>query len=201
MGKRVDITGERYGMLTAISPTTQRTKGGGVYWRFKCDCGNEKCIPAKSVRSGLIKSCGCLAKPHGEAGTRLHNIWVDMRQRCKDKKNKHYGAKGITVCPEWELYINFREWAMNNGYTDDLSIDRIDGNKGYSPDNCRWLKPTGQNRNLSSNRMIRMDGLVKPLSEWCEMLGIKPYTVQNWSKRKNLPIDADLLRMVKAAQA
>ena len=201
MGKRVDITGERYGMLTAISPTTKRTKNGGIYWMFQCDCGNQKCVPANSVRSGLIKSCGCLAQPHGETGTRLHNIWCDMRQRCKDKANKYYGAKGIAVCHKWNSYINFREWAINNGYSDELTIDRINGNKGYSPDNCRWVAVKEQCRNLSSNHIITIDGVNKPLAAWCEKLGIKEYTVWNWSKRKHLPIDANLLRMIKAAQA
>lgn len=196
MGKQVDIAGERYGMLTAISQTTRRSPNGGIYWLFRCDCGNMKCCPANSVRTGKVRSCGCIAKPHGEAGTRLHNIWVDMRQRCKDQKNKHYGMKGVTVCPEWESYISFREWALNNGYADNLSIDRIDSNKGYFPDNCRWADATTQNRNTSSNRRITINGVTRSFPEWCDILKIHRYTVHNLAKRKQVPIDAELLMAV-----
>lgn len=184
----IDITGERYGNLVAVCRTQNKTKGGGYKWLFRCDCGNEKEIPSNSVRSGLVKSCGCMVRKHGDTDghkkSRLYVIWVNMHQRCKNKNNpefKYWGGKGITVCEEWQEYAAFKKWAIENGYKNDLSIDRIDGNKGYTPDNCRWATALQQNRNQSSNHFITLDGKTKTLSEWIE---ISPITVSTYHKRK-----------------
>lgn len=177
----IDITGQRYGKLVAICPTSKRTKSGGYIWTFKCDCGNIKDIPANSVKVGLIKSCGCLAKPHGESGSRLFNIWVDMRQRCNNSNVPNfndYGGRGITVCKSWDKsFIEFRNWALKNGYSDCLSIDRINVNGNYEPSNCRWATSKQQAGNTRKSRHISVNGEKKPISEWCKIFGITEESV------------------------
>ena len=176
MGQKIDITNQKFGKLTALYPTEKRTKGGGIYWMFICDCGKRKECPANSARSGLIKSCGCEYRKHGEAHnkSRLYNIWVNMRMRCKPYPvsdfNRYWGAKGIKVCDEWQEYIAFRNWALSNGYDEKLTIDRIDGNKDYCPNNCRWVTPKVQSNNEASNHKITIDGTTHNLNEWLDIL-------------------------------
>lgn len=198
MPNSLDITGQRYGKLVAIEPTAKRAKSGGVVWLFQCDCGNRKAIPANSVRSGLVKSCGCLAKPHGETRTRLHVIWVDMRQRCRDKNNKDYGAKGIKVCEEWQnSYLAFRKWAMENGYEESLSIDRIDSSQGYMPSNCRWATDKQQTRNTSRNHLVSINGESKPISEWCEIFHISSSAIYSYSRRNSISVESALFKYLE----
>lgn len=177
----VDITGQRYGKLIAICPTSKRTKSGGYIWVFKCDCGNVKDIPANSVRTGLIKSCGCLAKPHGGANSRLFNIWVDMRQRCNNPHVPNfndYGGRGIAVCESWnKSFIAFRNWSLENGYSDLLSIDRINVNGNYEPSNCRWATSKQQAMNTRKNRIVLINGEEKAIHEWCKIYGISEESV------------------------
>lgn len=185
MGKFVDITGQKYGKLLAIKPVEERTKGGGIKWLFRCDCGNEKVIPSNSVRTGLVKSCGCLVTTHGMTGTRLFNIWVDMRQRCYNKNYPDFhlwGGKGVIVCTEWLVdFKAFYSWAIANGYKDNLTLDRIDGCGDYEPSNCRWATYKEQARNVSHNRRITIDGEARLLCEWLE---IAPITASTYYKRK-----------------
>lgn len=181
MGSKIDITGERCGRLTAIAPTDERTKNGGIKWVFRCDCGNEKIIPANSVRSGLVKSCGCLQVKHGMTKTRIFHIWNDMRQRCKNKnypEYAYYGGRGICVCAEWDVdFSAFKDWAFANGYAEDLSIDRIDVNGNYEPENCRWATQKEQARNTRFNRYVTINGETKIISDWCEIYGISACSV------------------------
>lgn len=111
------------------------------------------------------------SKNHHGTGTRLYEIWKGMRKRCNcpnRKEYKNYGAKGIRVCAEWDKYPIFREWAMANGYTDDLTIDRIDPRKDYSPQNCRWASKKEQENNRSNNIFITINGETKTISQWAE---------------------------------
>lgn len=112
-----------------------------------------------------------------ETKTRLYQIWIAMRHRCNDKNNKHYGAKGITVCAEWNDFLCFKEWAIKNGYNDRLSIDRIDNSRGYNPDNCRWVDNIAQHNNMSSNRLITYRGETKTVSQWAKEYNIIPQTL------------------------
>lgn len=118
---------------------------------------------------------------HGETGTPLYNIWHHMKQRCYNIKNhnyKDYGGRGIAVCDEWcNSYLMFKEWAINNGYEEGLTIDRIDNNKGYSPNNCRWADRKQQARNRRSTRLTTYKGDTRPLTEWCEILNLNYWTV------------------------
>lgn len=175
---------DKYNFLTMIS---EKTHGKHPTALFRCECGTIKRMRYDSVKAGTIKSCGCKRKyfaqinkhyKHAGHGTRLYNIYNKMKARCYDpnySEAKYYGERGITVCEEWRNSFEiFRDWAMAHGYNDDLSIDRIDTNKGYSPDNCRWATPIEQSRNKRSNIRITYNGETKCLKEWCDALNL-PY--------------------------
>jgi len=175
MGLFVDITGQKYGKLVAMYPTNNHTKCGSYVWHFKCDCGKEKDIPANRVKSGLAKSCGCEYKIHGETESRLFTIWINMKQRCENPNVPHYkryGGRGITVCDEWRDFIKFQEWSFENGYDVLLTIDRINNNKGYTPENCRWTTIKQQQRNRSNNHLVTYMGETHCIAEWSEILGM-----------------------------
>lgn len=118
--------------------------------------------------------------------TRLYNIWRSMRQRCGNEKNinyKNYGGIGIQVCHEWNKFQTFAEWALNAGYKENLTIDRIDVKGNYCPENCRWVSYKIQGNNKNNNRLIEFNGEIHTLSEWSEIVGIKPSTL--WKRLKN----------------
>lgn len=162
MSRANELSGKRFGRLLVLERAGSNSKGNSL-WRCRCDCGNEAVIVGYSLTGGRSKSCGCLhheklsvrnqqeKRTHGETHTRLYTIWRGMRQRCENANRKHYsdyGGRGITVCPEWdESYEAFRDWAVSNDYRDDLTIDRIDNDKGYFPENCRWVTMSVQNAN------------------------------------------------------
>ena len=141
---RNDLTGQRFGRLLVLERAETVTEHRTVY-KCLCDCGNEVIVRSDSLTSGRTQSCGCLQKEkvtiHGETNTPLYNVWYDMRRRCNyenDANYERYGGRGITVCDEWnDDYVPFRNWALDNGYEQGLSIDRIDNNLGYYPDNCQ----------------------------------------------------------------
>ena len=141
---------------------------------MKCDCGVEKTIPTTWLTYRNVKSCGCRRNDghshfkHGERGTRLYNIWKSMRERCNTETNsnyKKYGAKGIRVCKEWDDFSVFKKWADENGYRKDLTIDRIDVNGNYTPENCRWVTYSRQARNKRNTRYETFRGETKPLAD------------------------------------
>jgi hypothetical protein len=150
----IDISGVKFGEWTAICKNGN-SKGGGAFWDCLCSCGKRGTVLGGDLRAGKSKSCGHdkkeraakLNKTHGESGTRLYEIWKNMHRRCKDKNNKRYGARSIQVCANWHSYQEFHQWAITNGYSDFLTIDRIDNNKGYFPENCRWSTAQQQSEN------------------------------------------------------
>lgn len=166
----IDISGQRFGRWTVVHQQGN-LPGGGALWRCQCDCGTVGVALGADLRRGKSKSCGCLCREtsraklttHGSTGTRLHRIWKAMRARCSDSKNPWYGGLGITVCEEWNDFRSFQAWAIESGYKDDLSIDRIEGERGYSPDNCAWATDTEQSVN---RRMVLRNDLGQP---WCEI--------------------------------
>ena len=146
--------GDRYGRLAVAFEPLGTHREARV--PCLCDCGRVSLVRKYNLRSGASKSCGCLRKDtksnllHGEYGTRLHKSWSDMKGRCQNpnhQKWSYYGGRGITVCDEWQDYIMFAKWARINGYADDLTIDRVDNDGNYEPDNCRWATRLQQTRN------------------------------------------------------
>ena len=179
---RKDISGKRYGRLVDIRYVATDKFGQGV-WLCKCDCGNTCLTTTNRLSQGKTKSCGCLMfginKKHGLSHTRIDGIYSKMKGRCYTKTDSaymNYGGRGITICDEWlgkDGFKNFVDWAFANGYSEKLSIDRIDNNKGYSPDNCRWTDRKTQSRNRRSNHLMTLNGETKTMAEWSEITGIK----------------------------
>lgn len=194
MSKRIDIHGQRFGRLTVLSflPGEGLTKSGKKVrgkWVCKCDCGNLHLETTNNLVSGRTVSCGCKKKAqaevlnhtHGEAGTRLYRIWSNMLSRTSNPRvpcYKNYGGRGISVCPEWRDHFEaFRDWALSAGYTDELSIDRIDNDSGYSPSNCRWVSMNVQFNNRGNNRRLTHGGVTKTVAQWARSLSISKHTL------------------------
>lgn len=182
-GKLKDMTGEKYGKLTVLKFSHMRGKHS--YWLCKCDCGNLATVRADGLKRGTTKSCGCLIKnnhpiEHGQAKTKLYHLFYGMKQRCYNPKHEsyhRYGGRGITICDKWlNDYMSFYRWSMKNGYKPGLTIDRIDNDGNYEPDNCGWITQKEQTRNTSRNTKITIDGVTKLLIEWCELYGVNPAT-------------------------
>lgn len=185
--KLIDITGNKYGMLTPIKYL------GNQKWLCQCDCGNQSIHYAHHLKHGDVKSCGCMTEVwreqtrgfHQESKTRLYHIWDSMKQRCYNHNHvgyKWYGEKGIKVCEEWMDYLPFREWALSSGYAEDLSLDRVDSDKDYCPENCRWVTQTHQANNKSNNKYIEFDGKKLTYSQWAKETGLNKQTI----RRRNL---------------
>ena len=187
MRKIIDLTGQRFGRLTAIK-IIGRTNSGLIKWELKCDCGNKTCASTGSLRIGDVNSCGCLHKEivskmfttHNESKTRLYKIWECMKSRCNninDTGYKWYGGRNIKICSEWQDYINFRNWALINGYVVGLTIERIDFNKDYCPENCRWATCKEQCNNTRRNKYITYNNKTQTLAQWSEELKISYSTL------------------------
>lgn len=190
MRKTIDLTGNRYGRLTVSCFSHYKRSPCGhknAYWLCKCDCGNTITVPSNRLKSGNTKSCGCLkadtnkrrcTKPYDKRLWAVHN---NMMVRCYDSSFKYYeyyGGRGIGICDEWygkNGVDNFREWAMKNGYKRGLQIDRINNDKGYSPDNCRWVDRLEQGKNKRNNILVTINGETRILAEWCRILNV-PYS-------------------------
>lgn len=165
-GNHTDLLGKRFGKLTVVGYS--HSKKWKPQWKCVCDCGNEVVVAAECLRAGKTKSCGCLVHRKGikqlcetEPAHRLHRIWIGMKSRCYNPKAtgyKNYGGRGISICDEWrDDFLAFLSWATKNGYQEGLTIDRVDNDKGYSPENCRWATKAEQNRN---KRTVKRGGVV-----------------------------------------
>lgn len=184
--KLVDRTGKRYGKLTALYISSTNP----IKWHCRCDCGNECDVISYNLPNGNTKSCGCEQKKiaskthkiHGMKNTRLYYIWIGMKERCTNPKNKRYnryGGRGIKICEEWKNdFIAFYKWAKDNGYKDELTIDRINVDGNYEPNNCRWASWKEQANNTSNNLVYELNGETHTLAEWSEIYAMKYQTVR-----------------------
>lgn len=200
MAKCEDMTGRRFGMLTVVS-RAENGKYGDAMWQCQCDCGGTVIVRAGDLRRGSTKSCKCMKREwnreshttHGLSNTRLHKIWSMVIERCNNHNHvqyHRYGGRGIKMCEEWEKdFVAFYEWAMANGYEDGLTLDREDNDKGYSPDNCRWITMREQQHNRSNNHLVTMNGRTQNVTQWCNELGVNRAYVykrlkKGWSPEK-----------------
>lgn len=189
--KLEDLTGRRVGKLTVIKRHYDPNRKCTL-WECKCDCGNTTIVIANRLKNELTRSCGCLRREsnlanktsHGLSGTHLYAVWNGMKGRCYNPNNHNYsryGQRGITVCDDWkDSFETFAMWAKSNGYKDGLSIDRIDNDGNYCPDNCRWTNTHDQNNNRSVSLMFTYNGKTQNLSSWCEELNV-PY-FRTWQR-------------------
>lgn len=184
-----NFIGEKFGRLTVIESAGKNEYGHLIY-RCLCDCGNETVVVGRSLKAGYTKSCGCYRKEvtsanktiHGHRYERTYGIWKNMIARCENPNSTNYsryGERGITVCDDWHNdYDTFYEWAMANGYSDDLSIDRINNDGNYSPENCRWTDIVTQANNTRRNHLVTYNGITHTLSEWSRLLDIPKETLR-----------------------
>lgn len=182
---RYDLTGQRFGRLTVIRRVESRPNRHEARWECLCDCGNIHYAETYQLTHGVCKSCGCyrkevtaeLKKSHGQAGTRIYGIYKGIHSRCYNKNFKaypRYGGRGIKMCNEWRNdFQAFHDWAMTHGYRDDLTIDRIDNDGDYCPENCRWVSMKIQANNTRRNVIAEYNGEAHTAAEWEDLYGLK----------------------------
>ncbi|HJA66985.1 hypothetical protein B5F07_18395 [Lachnoclostridium sp. An169] len=203
MPKRIDLTGKQFNFLRVIE-YSGNTRHGEALWLCECKCGTRKNIPGSKIRKGEIKSCGCMKKElsgianvkHGMKKTRIYRIWQGIKQRTTNPNNgefSEYGGRGVDICVEWaNSFESFKQWSFENGYSDNLTIDRINNQKGYYPENCRWITIKDNCRNKRNNLRLTLKGETKTIAEWAEITGINKATLRNriikmgWSAEKAL---------------
>lgn len=183
-----DLRGNKFGKLTPLE-IVGRSNSRKMLWLCKCDCGNKCVVLGNSLTSGNTKSCGCSRygnnKKYGSTkahGQRLYNIWCGIKDRCYNKNSNayvYYGYKGVIMCEEWlNDFCAFRDWALQNGYKDSLTIDRIDVNGNYEPLNCRWATMKEQANNRTNSHYLTFEGKTMTISEWAKELNIKQSIVR-----------------------
>lgn len=197
----IDLIGKKFGRLVVIKKG-ETNKQGNYQWLCLCDCCVKKMVNSTHLITGHTKSCGCFKKEvsikHGHTeggqGTRIYRIWKCMTQRCTNPNNtqwKNYGGRGITVCERWMKFPNFLE-DMGEPSTENHSIDRIDNNKGYHKENCRWATSKEQARNTNKNRVETYNGKTQCIADWAQEWGIDQGTLwyrivqSRWSIQKAL---------------
>jgi hypothetical protein len=183
-----DLIGKQKGRLTVLYFSQARIIKGRIrtFWLCRCSCGVEKEFSRDTLTSGKTKSCGCLHREgnsatHRKTGSRVYNIYVFMKRRCYDPKNKNfadYGERGITVCPRW--YESFENFYEDMGDPPDkYTIERIDNNLGYSPENCKWATRKEQGLNKRNNHYLTYKGETLTIGEWATKLGINISTLRD----------------------
>lgn len=189
MARKVEIVGRTFGKLAVIRKDSDFRYPNGAHsekYLCRCECGNNLVVAKKNLLNGNTQSCGCsrvesnsarLTK-HGGKGTRLYDTWCSMKGRCYNPKNEDYldyGGRGISICSEWRNdFSAFRKWALQNGYDDSLTIDRVNANGNYEPTNCRWTDMATQANNRRNSIYIEYNGERHTCAEWARITGI-PY--------------------------
>lgn len=201
-----DLTGRQFGFLTVLETSNNRSNEGRKVWKCLCECGNVVEKDTKALLTGGVRSCGCKRAElhnqsdkcvkHGMYNTRLYRTWSAMRNRCSNSANhayRYYGGRGITVCSEWEEFESFMEWAMENGYQENLTIDRINVDGNYEPDNCRWATLEIQANNKRTSKYIEFQGEKHTVSEWSRITGFSKELIaqrlkRGWTEEETLTI-------------
>lgn len=198
-----DIVGKKFGKLTVLELhhkeqlyLSDGIKNGFKYFYLcQCDCGNQIVVASNHFKYGHTNSCGCITNKHNLSESRIFKLYSGIKQRCYNPKCpnfKNYGKRNITICDEWlHNFIAFYDWAIANGYNDTLTIDRIDVNGNYCPDNCRWVNMKTQQNNRTNNHLLTYNGVTHTINEWSEILGINRQTIKSrlhygWSVEKTL---------------
>ena len=190
MSNKIDLTGKRFGRLTVVCEAGRKHKE--VAWKCICDCGKTIIASGYNLRIGKTKSCGCYMvdqtkkanTKHGMFGKPIYRTYFNMKNRCYNPNYclyKDYGGRGISVCDEWigeNGFSHFYEWAKENGYRPDLSLDRINCNRNYSPQNCRWVNMVAQQNNRRNNHTITANGETHTMAEWARITKIPYCTIQ-----------------------
>lgn len=201
-----NLIGQKFGRLTVVSLAKKHDNSVKRYWVCQCDCGNIIEVQTSSLISGHTKSCGCyrIYKKKYEydyennipRNDRIKSVWDGIKLRCSNPNctgYKNYGGRDIKLCKEWENYYNFQKWSLENGYREDLTIDRINNDKGYSPDNCRWVTMKVQQNNKRNTAYYTYNGETKPFMEWCDLYHLTrdqiAYRIKNgWTPEEVLGI-------------
>lgn len=193
--KKINMIGQKFGRLTVIEECKERDKHRHILFKCVCDCGNYVNVLGTELRNGRTKSCGCLQKEkakeantkHGKRNTRLYRIYYAMINRCYRINNANYinyGGRGIVVCDEWKHNFEaFYNWAINN-YKEGLTIDRIDHDGNYEPDNCKWITYKEQNNNKRNNIKITYNGKTQTLKQWADELRVNYSTLKSRHRNK-----------------
>lgn len=187
-GKKLNIKPcDRFGRMVIL----KEVYGKAMHRRYfscKCDCGKIKTVRLDGLTSGSVVSCGCFNieksieanTKHGLSDSRIYKIFSGMKGRCLNPNNdfyKNYGGRGITICDEWLNFEIFYKWAINNGYRENLTIERVDVNKGYCPENCTWITMDEQKRNTTVSKKITFNGKTQTLRQWSAEIGIHSSTL------------------------
>lgn len=210
MPKPIDLTGQYFGYWKVIERFAN-TEGRCTKWLCECKCGTRKVVNGATLRNGTSKSCGCMrtellierVRTHGKRKTRLYRIWAQMIQRTTNKNQKdydYYGERGIAVCKEWrESFDTFEQWAKENGYAENLTIDRKDNNKGYEPGNCHWVTMKEQSRNTRRTHYLTYNGQTKPLTDWADEMQIPRFVLDTRINKLGWSVEKALTTKVKNA--
>lgn len=201
MKKIIDLTGQTFGRLTVEGQESARDKRGRVVWRLACQCGNKVFYEAGRFKYGNTVSCGCYRRElvgdehrsHGLSKTPVYSSWLTMRKRCYNEQSPDYptyGGRGISVCDRWMSFENF--YADMGDRPKGMSLDRIDCDGDYSPENCRWATNTQQARNKRNTRMVTFNGVTKSLRDFCEELSLNCGTVMTRITQLGWSIDRAL---------
>lgn len=210
--RKIDLTGQRFSKLLVLKENPMRGPHSIVRWDCICDCGCRKTIHGDQLRRGVVVSCGCwsrerlgnASRTHGMTNTRLYRIWCNMKNRCTNPRATQYyayGARGITICESWldsfEIFLH----DMGPSYGDGLTLDRIDNNGPYSPENCHWVDLEYQANNKRNNRMIIIGTESHTAAEWSRLTGINSYTIRSRLQRGWTPDRAlsQSVRQIKAS--
>ena len=188
-----DLTGKIFERLTVLEQAEDYISSNGTrvaQWLCQCECGSEPVVVyGTSLKRGHTRSCGCLhdeslrtnAIKHGDSYSKLYSVYTSIINRCYNKNDKRYddyGGRGIYVCKEWrESYVVFKEWSIKNGYAEGLTIDRINNDDGYTPNNCRWTIRKIQQNNTRFNHLIEYNNEIKTIAEWAKEFNINYNTL------------------------